>query len=121
MGNEFIGAVRAAAAVPVAWDQLDLDKVTELISRKLISGSRQMMAQVYLKRGALVPLHTHESEQLVYVLEGMLRLRIAGGDVVVRDGEVVRVPAGATHQIEALEDTFALDLFSPPRADWLNE
>jgi len=121
MKNKFTGTVRAEAAVPVAWDQLDFDKLTELISRKLISGSRQMMAQMYLKRGALVPLHTHDSEQLVYVLDGMLRLRIAGVDVVVREGEVVRIPAGATHQIEALADTFELDLFSPPRTDWLNE
>ena len=101
------------------WDELELDKVTELISRKVVSGDRQTLAQVYLKRGALVPLHTHESEQMTYVLDGVLKVRIDDTEVLVRDGEVVRIPSGVPHQIEALADTFELDVFSPTRADWL--
>ena len=101
------------------WAELDLDKVTEAISRKLVSGDRQMIAQVYLKRGALVPLHSHESEQLVYVLEGMLKVRIAEETIVVGEGEVLRIPPGVPHQAEALADTFELDLFSPVREEWL--
>jgi len=104
----------------VGWDELDLEKVTELISRKLVAGDRQMIVQVYLKRGALVPLHAHESEQLMYVLDGALKLRIAGEEVVVRAGEVARIPSGALHQIEALADTFELDVFSPVRSEWLD-
>jgi len=106
---------------PIGWGGLGLEKVTELISRKLVAGDRQMLVQVYLKRGALVPLHTHESEQMIYVLEGALKLRIDGDVVIVRDGEVVRIPSGAAHQTEALADTFELDLFSPVRAEWLAE
>ena len=105
----------------VGWDELDLEKVTELISRKLIAGDRQMLVQVYLKRGALVPLHAHESEQMTYVLDGMLKVRVAQEEVIVRDGEVVRIPSGVPHQTEALADTFELDLFSPVRSEWLEE
>ena len=104
----------------IGWDELDLEKVTELISRKLVAGDRQMLVQVYLKRGALVPLHTHESEQMTYVLDGMLKVRVGGQEVIVRDGEVVWIPSGVSHQTEALADTFELDLFSPVRAEWLD-
>ena len=111
MGDECAGAVTVTA-----WNDLALERITALISRKLVSGERQMLAQVYLKRGALVPLHAHDREQMIYVLDGMLKLRVAGEDIVVRDGEVVRIPAAARHQIEALDDTFALDVGSPARA-----
>jgi quercetin dioxygenase-like cupin family protein len=104
----------------IGWGELELDKVTELISRKLIAGDRQMVSQVYLKRGALVPLHRHESEQMTYVLDGLLKVRVAGEEVIVRDGEVIRIPSGVPHQAEALADTFELDLFSPIRGDWVD-
>lgn len=108
-----------AAPVVHRWDDLALDKVTELVSRKIVAGERQMLAQVYLKRGALVPLHRHASEQLQYVLQGALRVMIDGAEVVVREGEVLRIPSGAAHQAEALDDTFTLETFSPVREDWL--
>jgi quercetin dioxygenase-like cupin family protein len=98
------------------WDELSLEKVTEMVSRKMIAGTRQTMAQVYLKRGALVPLHTHDSEQLTYVLQGALRFVVNGEEVVVQEGEVLHIPSGMPHQAEALDDTFELDVFSPPRA-----
>lgn len=108
-----------AAPVVHRWDDLALDKVTELVSRKIVAGERQMLAQVYLKRGALVPLHRHASEQLQYVLQGALRVVIDGAEVVVREGEVLRIPSEAAHQAEALDDTFTLETFSPVREDWL--
>ena len=104
----------------IGWGELELDKVTELISRKLVAGDRQMLAQVYLKRGALVPLHRHDSEQMTYVLDGLLKVRVDGEEVIVRDGEVIRIPSGVPHQAEALADTFELDLFSPIRDEWLD-
>ena len=119
MKRESRGTSSALAETVVGWNEIELEKVTELISRKLIAGDRQMLVQVYLKRGALVPLHTHESEQMTYVLDGILKVRIDGEDVLVRDGEVVRIPSGVPHQAEALADTFELDLFSPVRAEWL--
>ena len=109
MTSEFDGVV-------TAWDDLALEKITALISRKAVAGDGQVLAQVYLKRGALVPLHAHDGEELIYVLDGTLRLRLAGDDVVVREGEVVRVPGRAPHQIEALADTFVLAVRGePPR------
>ena len=116
-----MGTPSATGGSVIGWDELDLEKITELVSRKLIAGDRQMLVQVYLKRGALVPLHSHESEQMTYVLDGMLKVRVDGKEVVVRDGEVVRIPSGVPHQTEALADTFELDLFSPVRSEWLGE
>ncbi|HLG54003.1 MAG TPA: cupin domain-containing protein [Vicinamibacterales bacterium] len=102
------------------WDEIALEKVTEMISRKIVAGDREMLAQTYLKRGALVPMHTHESEQMTYVLQGALRFLVEGEEIIVREGEVLHIPSGTPHQAEALEDTFELDVFSPIRADWLD-
>jgi quercetin dioxygenase-like cupin family protein len=100
------------------WDHIALEKITEMLSQKIVHGDRGTLAQTYLKRGALVPMHAHESEQMTYVLQGALRFVVDGEGLVVREGEVLRVPAGSAHQAEALEDTFELDFFSPPRRDW---
>ena len=101
------------------WDEIALEKVTEMISRKIVTGDREMLAQIYLKRGALVPMHEHTSEQMTYVLQGALKVLVGGEETIVREGEVLHIPAGASHQIEALEDTFELDVFSPIREDWI--
>ena len=101
------------------WDEIALDKLTELVSRKIVAGERQMLVQTYLKRGALVPAHAHESEQMTYVLQGALRFHIGTEEYVVREGEVLHIASGVEHQAEALDDTFELDVFSPPRSDWL--
>jgi quercetin dioxygenase-like cupin family protein len=101
------------------WDEIDLVKITEMMSQKVVTGTHQMLAQTYLKQGALVPLHTHPSEQMTYVLQGAVRFVVAGEETIVREGEVLHIPANAPHQAEVLEDTFQLDVFSPPRADWL--
>jgi quercetin dioxygenase-like cupin family protein len=102
------------------WDEIALDKVTEMISRKVVTGEREMLAQIYLKKGALVPMHAHESEQITYVLQGALKFLIAGEDITVREGEVLLIPSWVEHQAEALDDTFELDVFSPIRQDWLD-
>ena len=101
------------------WDEIALDKVTELMSQKIVSGAHQMLAQTYLKQGALVPMHAHPSEQMTYVRQGALRFRVEDEEIVVREGEVLHIPANARHQAEALDDTFQLDIYSPPRQDWL--
>ena len=77
------------------------------------------MAQIYLKRGAVVPQHAHDSEQMTYVLQGALKLLVGGEEVTLREGEVLHIPPGVEHQAEALEDTFELDVFSPVRQAWL--
>ena len=103
------------------WDELALEKVTEMMSRKIVTGEREMLAQIYLKKGALVPMHSHESEQITYVLQGALKFLVAGEEITVREGEVLQIPSWSEHQAEALEDTFSLDLFSPIRKDWLGK
>jgi quercetin dioxygenase-like cupin family protein len=100
------------------WDEIALEKVTEMLSRKIVSGEREML--VHVKRGCLVPMHSHESEQMTYVLQGALKFLIGGEEITVHEGEVLHIPSGIQHQAEALEDTFELDLFSPIRQDWLD-
>jgi quercetin dioxygenase-like cupin family protein len=102
------------------WDEIALEKITEMISRKIVTGDREMLAQTYLKRGAQVPMHAHDSEQMTYVLQGALRFLVDGEEIIVKEGEVLHIPSGTPHQAEALEDTFELDVFSPIRADWLD-
>ena len=102
------------------WDEIALEKVTEMISRKIVSGEREMLAQIYLKRGALVPIHTHDSEQMTYILQGALRFLVDGEEIIVREGEVLHIPSRLPHQAEALEDTLELDVFSPVRVEWVD-
>ena len=102
------------------WDEIALEKVTEMISRKIVSGEREMLAQIYLKRGALVPMHAHDSEQMTYILQGALRFLIDGEEITVREGEVLQIPSQVPHQSEALEDTLELDVFSPIRGEWVD-
>ena len=101
------------------WDEIALEKVTEMLSRKIVTGDREMLAQIYLKAGCVVPMHSHESEQMTYILQGALRVVVDGEEMTVREGEVLHIPSGVPHQAEALEDTFELDVFSPIRSDWL--
>ena len=103
------------------WDEIEHEKVTEMISRKIVTGAREMLAQIYLKKGAIVPAHSHESEQMTYVLQGALKFLIAGEEITVREGEVLLIPSWIEHQAEALDDTFELDVFSPIRQDWIDK
>jgi len=100
------------------WDEIALEKVTEMVSRKFVTGERETMAQIYLKRGAIVPRHAHLSEQMTYVLQGALKLLVGDEEVTLREGEVLHIASSVPHQVEALDDTFVLGLFSPIREDW---
>ena len=109
-----------ATAQLYKWNEMVLEHVTDTISRKYVGGDREMIAQIYLNRGAIVPTHSHESEQLTYVLTGALTFTLDGRDITVRAGELLRIPSWVPHSAEALEDTFELDLFSPIRQDWID-
>ncbi len=95
------------------WSDLRLEKVTAMVSCKVIAGARQTMIQAYLKRGAQIPVHAHAADQLVYILRGALRCVVGAREITVREGEVLHVPAGLRHQAEAVEDTFELVVFAP--------
>lgn len=106
------------------WADIPREEVNERLARRLITGDRVMLAHVYLKQGCVVPRHSHENEQFTYILEGALQFRVGadgGEEVVVRAGEVLHLPAHVPHEARALEDTLDVDVFSPPREDWLKK
>ncbi|HJQ22925.1 MAG TPA: cupin domain-containing protein [Blastocatellia bacterium] len=106
------------------WDDMPKERVNDLLSRRLITGERMMLAHVYLDKGSIVPRHSHDNEQLTYVLEGALHFWLGADgaeEVTVRAGEVLVIPPNLPHKAEALEDTLDVDIFSPPRQDWLDQ
>src|SRR5436190_21219197 len=103
------------------WESVPLEVMSDMISRKVISGDKAMVAQVFLAKGAIVPEHHHESEQITYILEGALRFEIGGQEIVVGKGQVLRIPSNVPHRAVALEDTLDLDIFSPIREDWVKK
>jgi len=106
------------------WEDLPREAVSPMLDRRLITGDRMMLAHVYLKKGCIVPKHSHENEQLTYILEGSLRFWIGEDEsetMVVSAGEVLHIPSNVPHKAEALEDTLDVDIFSPPRQDWIDK
>lgn len=106
------------------WEEMPKERVSDLLERRLITGERMMLAHVYLQKGCVVPKHSHENEQITYILEGALRFWIGedeGEEIIVRAGEVLHLPSHLPHKAEALEDTLDVDIFSPPRQDWLDK
>ena len=101
------------------WETMNPEVMSEKISRKVISGEKAMLAQVFLVKGAVVPEHQHDSEQIAYIMKGALKFQLQGREVVVRAGEVLHIPSNVPHSAVALEDTLDLDIFSPIRHDWL--
>jgi len=106
------------------WDSMRKERVSDMLERRLITGERMMLAHVYLKKGCIVPKHSHENEQLTYILEGALKFWIGedgAEEITVSAGEVLLIPSGVPHKAEALEETLDVDVFSPPRQDWLDK
>jgi quercetin dioxygenase-like cupin family protein len=104
------------------WDDLEWEKVNDKLDRRLITGQRVMLAHVLLRKGCVVPKHRHENEQFTYILQGALRFLLGDDgkeEVIVRTGEVLHLPSNVWHEAHALEDTLDMDIFSPPREDWL--
>jgi unsaturated pyranuronate lyase len=104
------------------WEDMPKEALKPDLGRRLISTERMMLAHVYLDKGCIVPQHAHENEQLTYILQGALRFWIGedGAEVVdVHAGSVLHLPSWLPHKAEALEDTLDVDVFCPPREDWL--
>jgi len=100
------------------------ERVSDTLERRLITGDRMMLAHVYLAKGCVVPKHSHANEQLTYILEGALHFFLGedqAEEVIVRAGEVLHIPSNLPHKAVALEDTLDVDIFDPPREDWLNK
>ncbi len=105
----------------IPWSQVEHEELNEFIGREMVVGDNLMLARVFLKKGAHVPLHHHHNEQVTYILEGALKFAIDGKEIVVRAGEVLCIPSNLPHEAWAEEDTLDLDVFNPPREDWLNK
>ncbi|HZZ39914.1 MAG TPA: cupin domain-containing protein [Acidobacteriaceae bacterium] len=103
-----------------SFEKIPLEHLNPLIDRQFVYGERAMLARVLLRKGAVVPEHSHENEQITYILEGALRFTMGNGQIItVGAGEVLVIPSHMPHKAEALEDTVDLDIFTPPRADWI--
>jgi quercetin dioxygenase-like cupin family protein len=103
------------------FSELELEEVNPMLSRQLITGQQMMLARVIAKKGCVVPEHSHFNEQLSYIEKGALRFTIDGKDIVVKAGEVLCIPPNLPHSALALEDTIDIDIFVPPRQDWLDK
>ena len=105
------------------WEDLPRERLHSLLERRLITGTNMMIAHVYLEKGCIVPRHSHHNEQITYVLEGALKFLLGEDqdqEVIVNAGEVLTIPPHVPHSAEALEDTLDVDIFNPPREDWLD-
>jgi quercetin dioxygenase-like cupin family protein len=106
------------------WEDIPKEELKPDLHRRLIPAELMTLGHVYLDQGCLVPKHAHENEQLTYILEGTLRFWLGDDEAEVVDvhaGEVLHIPANVPHRAEALEDTLDVDIFDPPRQDWLNK
>jgi len=115
------GAAKKAKPQHVPWGAVELEDLNPLLQRQFVVGQEIMAARVLLKKGCIVPEHSHHNEQLTYILEGALKFWIDGQVIVVNAGEVLTIPANMPHKAEAMVDTVDLDIFTPPRADWINK
>ena len=105
----------------IPWHTIPLEDLNPLLQRQFVVGQNIMLARVLLKKGCIVPEHSHPNEQLTYIVEGALKFWIDGREITVHAGEVLCIPSNMPHKAEALEDTVDLDIFDPPRADWINK
>jgi quercetin dioxygenase-like cupin family protein len=104
----------------VRFADMPTEHLNPLLDRQFVAGEKSMLARLILRAGCVVPLHSHENEQITYILEGALKFSLQGKDIIVRAGEILVIPSNVPHSAEALEDTVDLDVFCPPRADWIS-
>src|SRR4249919_1991478 len=112
---------RKAELRHVPWASVEVETLNPLLGRHFVVGQNVMLARVLLKKGCIVPEHSHPNEQLTYIAEGALKFWIDGKEIVVNAGEVLTIPPNMPHKAEAMVDTVDLDVFNPPRADWINK
>lgn len=112
-----------ATAQHYSWEDVPREELNQDIGRRMITGTNMMIAHIYLKKGGIVPKHSHHNEQITYVLEGAIKFLLGEEqqeEVIVGAGEVLVIPPHLPHSALALEDTFDVDIFNPPRQDWLD-
>ena len=108
------------------WERVDVNAVevenlSDKISRQMFNGEHTTVARMSLVKGTIVPRHDHPSEQYTLVLSGLMRMIFDGGETTLRPGELVFISANVPHTVEAIEACVSLDIFGPPREDWINK
>ena len=101
------------------WDQIKKEQMNPLFSRQVIHGKTMTVARLDIRKGCIVPKHSHHNEQISMVQQGSMRFNLDGVEKIVKGGEVMQIPPHVPHSVEALEDCIVVDLFSPPREDWI--
>ena len=102
------------------WSEIEPEQMNPLVTRQFLVGTNVMLARIVLKKGAHVPTHHHFHEQISHVVSGALEFRVDGKPIAVRTGEILCIPPNVPHEVVALEDSVALDIFNPPRQDWID-
>jgi quercetin dioxygenase-like cupin family protein len=108
----------------ISWDQIELETVNPQMTRRIVTGERLTVARIYLKDGFLVPLHSHEQEQVTQVISGAMRFRLGANREKTIDlgpGDVIVIPSNVPHEALCLGDVEEMDTWSPRRDDWLNK
>ncbi len=100
------------------WGNVELEQLNPLLARQVIHSDRITLARIHLAKGCIVPEHSHEQEQLSWLKEGRLRFQLGGQELILNAGDVLPIPSGVAHRVEALEESFVIDIFSPCREDW---
>jgi quercetin dioxygenase-like cupin family protein len=103
-----------------SFNEMPVEHLNPLLERQFVTAEKAMLARILLRKGCIVPLHHHENEQITYILEGALLFTLDGREIIVRAGELLVIPPNVPHSAEALEDTIDLDVFTPPRQDWIS-
>ncbi len=120
-GGSVKSEVGSARLQYIPWHTIPLEELNPLLQRQFVVGQEIMLARVLLKKGCIVPEHSHHNEQVTYILDGALKFWIDGKEIIVNGGEVLTIPPNMPHRAEALADTVDFDVFNPPRADWMNK
>jgi quercetin dioxygenase-like cupin family protein len=115
------GKPRTGEVRHVPWKSVAVEPLNPLLGLHFVVGQNMMLARVLLKKGCIVPKHSHPNEQITFIAEGALKFWIDDKEIVVNAGEVLTIPPNMPHMAEALEDTVDFDVFNPPRADWMNK
>ncbi|HXN74792.1 MAG TPA: cupin domain-containing protein [Candidatus Acidoferrales bacterium] len=102
-----------------SFEKIETEKLSDRITREMLSGEDATLARIFIARGGIVPRHSHRSEQFSFILSGALKFQFDDSEVVLRAGEILLIPAHVPHRAEALEDTVDIDFFAPRRDDWI--
>ncbi len=104
----------------IRWSDLPVEAVNPLFDRQFVVGDQVMVARIVMRKGCVVPEHSHHNEQISQILSGTLRFLVEGKQIDLNAGEFLFIPPNVPHSAVALEDTVAIDTFNPPRQDWID-